>query len=284
MAHTPAEWEFVRHPAAGVPGAVSVVGYRGPAQPGGVHRGMPSAHLTFVVSLDEGVRAAATESGLTAARPAAVILSGLHTSASAVDQGRAQAGVQLAIHPLAARELFGVPAAELSTSNFDADPVLGAWGRRLHEQLAESGDWPTAFARLAVRMRRRVDPHVRVRPELVQAWTELERTGGRARIQDVADRVALTPRHLGTLFRREVGLAPKTVAGLIRFSRATTVMAAQVHHHGRVDLARVAVLTGFADQSHLTREFSRHGGISPVGWLAEEFRIIQDGGHGAAGP
>jgi len=284
VAHTALDWEFVRHSAAGVPGAVSVVGYRGPGTPGGIHRGLPSAHLTFIVSLDDGVRAAATGSGLTTARPAPVLLSGLHTRASAVDQGRAQAGIQLAVHPLAARALFGFPAAELSTTDFDAEPVLGIWGRRLHEEVAESGDWPTGFARLTARMRGRIDPHVQVRPEFAHAWAELERTGGRARIDDLADRVALTPRHLGTLFRREVGLAPKAVAGLIRFSRATTMLARQARRHGRADLARVAELTGFADQSHLTREFSRYAGISPGGWLAEEFRIIHDGGHGATAP
>jgi AraC-like DNA-binding protein len=48
---------------------------------------------------------------------------------------------------------------------------------------------------------------------------------------------------------------------------------------GALDLAAVAAECGYADQSHLAREFRRFAGTSPSGWIAEEFPNIQAGGH-----
>src|SRR5690606_7750320 len=107
-------WDFAVAPPRTAPGVTSMVGYRALAEPAPDHLGLPSSRLTFIVSLDEGVEAAADAAALKRARPAPIVLGGLHLSASHVRQRRDQAGVQLAVHPLASRALFGVPAAELS--------------------------------------------------------------------------------------------------------------------------------------------------------------------------
>ncbi|ORV39800.1 AraC family transcriptional regulator [Mycolicibacter engbaekii] len=257
-----------------------MVGYRAFDVPDGVHRGMPSSTLTFIVSLDEGVRAAASLDTLAAARPAPVLLGGLHTHAARVAQTSGQAGVQLAVHPLASRALFGVPAAELSVSDFDGAPMLGRRALRLHEQVAAGRSWPEVFGvvseYLAEQYRRR---DAAVRPELIFAWQLLARSRGRMPVARVAERSGISQRHLSTLFRREVGHSPKAVAMLMRFEYATARLAEEARRHGSVDLAGVAAAAGYADQAHLSREFVRYAGVSPGAWLAEEFQNIQDGGH-----
>ncbi|MDQ7909392.1 helix-turn-helix domain-containing protein [Phytohabitans sp. ZYX-F-186] len=274
-------WEFAVAPPRSAPGVGSMVGYRALDVPDAVHRGLPSSRLTFIVSLDDGVEGAATAAALAATGPIPVILGGLHVRTSHVRLRRGQAGVQLAVHPLAARALFGVPAAELSVTDFDAAAVLGRPAVDLRDRLAEAPGWRERFALVtghlvAARGRRR-DPSVR--PEVAYAWHELERSRGCLPVGALADRVGLTARHLGTLFRREVGRGPKTVARLIRFEHAVAAIADSVRRSGGVDLAGVAAATGHYDQAHLTREFVSFAGVPPRAWLAEEFRSIQDGGH-----
>ena len=256
-----------------------MVGYRALDVPEAVHRGMPSSTLTFIVSLDDGVEAADTAAALPTTRPTPIILGGLHVQASHVRQRRGQAGVQLALHPLASRALFGVPAAELSVTDFDAAPMLGRRAVDLHEQLAAASSWPDAFALvssyLVAQQRRRGST---VRPEVTHAWQLLRRSRGRAPVAGVAEQVGLSQRHLTTLFRREVGRTPKTVATLMRFEYATSRIAEDARL-GRVDLAGIAAESGYCDQAHLTREFVRFAGTSPRAWLAEEFQNIQDNGH-----
>jgi len=275
----PRIWDFAAAPPQAAPGVSSMVGYRALDVPEAVHRGMPSSTLTFIVSLDDGVEAATTAAALPAARPNPIILGGLHLQASHVRQRPGQAGVQLAVHPLASRALFGVPTAELSVTDFDAVPVLGRRAMDLHEQLAAARSWPDAFALVSaylVAQQRRRDNGAR--PEVSHAWQLLRRSRGRAPVAFVARQVGLSQRHLTTLFRREVGRTPKTVATLMRFEYATSRIAEDARL-GRVDLAGIAAEAGYCDQAHLTREFVRFAGTSPGAWLAEEFQNIQDGGH-----
>jgi AraC-like DNA-binding protein len=277
----PHTWEFIVAPPRGAPGVTSMVGYRALEVPAAVHRGMPSSMLTFIVSLDDGVEAADTLDGLPAARPNPLILAGLHVRASYVLQRRGQAGVQLAVHPLASRALFGVPSAELSVSDFDGAVMLGRRAVELRDRVAEARWWPDVFALvrgyLIDARQRRED--AAVRPDVAYAWHLLERTQGRIPVGALADRVGVSPRHLTTLFRREVGRSPKMVSKLMRFEHATVRISASVRRCGRTDLAAVAADAGYYDQAHLSNEFVRFTGVPPRRWLLEEFRNIQDGGH-----
>jgi AraC-like DNA-binding protein len=69
---------------------------------------------------------------------------------------------------------------------------------------------------------------------------------------------------------------------LMRFEHATARIAEAVRQGAPLDLAAVAIDTGYSDQAHLTREFVRFAGAPPRRWVAEEFRNIQDGGHATA--
>ena len=52
------------------------------------------------------------------------------------------------------------------------------------------------------------------------AWRQLLRTGGTARISDLAAETGWSGRHLTGRFRTEIGLTPKAAARVIRFDRA----------------------------------------------------------------
>jgi hypothetical protein len=174
-------WEFVTAPPWSAPGVASMVGYRALAAPSELHRGIPSSTLTFIVSLDDGVEAAKTPEALRTARPNPLILSGLQVQAAHVRQRRGQAGVQLAVHPLAAHALFGMPSAELSVTDFDAATVLGRRGIELQERMTEACHWRDAFALVVDCL---VDASQRratatVRPEVAHAWHLLECSRGR---------------------------------------------------------------------------------------------------------
>ena len=134
---------------------------------------MPSSTLTFIVSLDDGVEAAETAEALPAARPNPLLLGGLHVRAAHVRQRRGQTGVQLAVHPLAARALFGAPSAELNAAQWDATAVLGRSGMRLRDRVSEARQWADAFSsvrRISVATRGGTATAVRVRPEVAHAW------------------------------------------------------------------------------------------------------------------
>lgn len=261
------------------PGVASMVGYRGLDVPDTVHLGLPSATSTFVLSLDEGVEAAQTPEGLAKARPNPVILGGLHVKAGHVRQRPGQAGVQIAVHPLTSRALFGVPSAGLDVHDFDGADFLGREGSQVLDRLSGSRGWDEAFTLVRHHLVRRYrDLEAPAPPAaLLHAWTLLERTRGRIPISVLAREVGVSARHLGNLFHNECGRSPKTVARLMRFEHARARITESIKTSGRASFAEVAAQTGFSDQAHLSREFVGFTGLSPGAWSAGEFRNIQDG-------
>jgi AraC-like DNA-binding protein len=154
--------------------------------------------------------------------------------------------------------------------------VLGTAARELHERVGSQG---TDVARLDLVeewTRARADREHRsgVRPELWRAWQCAEASRGRCRVQDLADEVLLSPRQLRSLLVAELGLSPKQLLRLFRFHSVIGHLATR-----SPSLADVAAASGYADQSHLTREFRQMAGCSPTTWLVEERRNIQDGGY-----
>ncbi len=276
--------EFVR---AGplLPGAVaSTVGYHSEGQQPGLHRGLPSPYLTFIFSLDEPI--VTGESLDHAHGPGAhrndILVAGLHTRPAYVVRPSGESGIQLAVHPLASRALFGVPAGDLVPLTLEGSDVLGRTCEQLRARLVDEPTWEARFALLGRYVRARVESAgtaARPRDELAEAWTWMGRHGGAGSMDGLARHVALSGRQLSTLFRREVGLGPKAISRLMRFNRATQRIAATLSAERALSLADTAYRCGFSDQSHLVRDFQQFAGTSPSAWIAEERRNIQAGGH-----
>ncbi len=276
--------EYV-HTGSLLPGLISTtVGYRSTGAVQGVHRGLPSPTLTFIFSLQDPIVTAVAPEQLDtpAAGRTAIITSGLHTRPAFIQQPTTQAGIQMAVHPLAARALFGASTAELGFPVDDGEDVLGVEAERLRARMIQTPLWTERFRLLQDYLRRRVDDAdvaAGVRAEIVAAWIWLARHRGNGSIDGLARHVLLSRRQLHTLFTRELGIGPKAVNRLMRFQHAVRAISAAVRSGTTVDLGRVAADCGYFDQSHLTRDFRQFTGTSPTGWLAEERRNIQAGSH-----
>ncbi|WP_152362489.1 AraC family transcriptional regulator [Microlunatus speluncae] len=278
-------FEFVNSTSR-LPGLVaSAVGYSSAGNPPGLHRGLPSPYLTFIFALDEApiIGAESPDLALAPTAPrAAVLLGGLHRRPAYVVQPRQQVGIQLAVHPLAARRLFGPPTRELAELVGDGAAVLGDDSERLRQRMAEAATWPERFDALWCYLRRRAELADRVAgpaPALVEAWHWLARFGGTGSMDGLSRHLGYSGRRVGQLFSDELGVSPKQLGRLFRFEFARRQISAEVSRTGRCDLAQVAADRGFYDQSHLVRDFRQFTGTNPSTWIAEEFRNIQAGGH-----
>jgi AraC-like DNA-binding protein len=254
-------------------------GYRQRGIPAATHRGLPSPWLTLILTLDEPLSVAAHPDPGAAPGDYPTLLGGLHTSPALIRVPGRQSGVQLAISPLGARVLLGLPAGELAGIDVHADDALGADVRETHDRLREASGWPARFRVLddwlLARMTRHGPLHMPAAP-LAEAWRRLLSTGGRVRVDELAAATGYSDRHLRNRFRAEIGLTPKAAARVVRFDLARRRLA---RLPGPGDLAGLAADCGYADQSHLDREFGALASCTPSAWLAQEFRNIQSGHH-----
>jgi len=84
---------------------------------------------------------------------------------------------------------------------------------------------------------------------------------GRVMLKEVAQECGLSTSHFSRAFHRTVGAAPHHWLLTHRIK-----VAKQKLRDRRLPLTEVALTCGFADQSHLTRVFTRFVGVSPGAW------------------
>jgi AraC-like DNA-binding protein len=169
--------------------------------------------------------------------------------------------------PGAAAQFVTARASELVDVDAPLDDLTFAARERLAERVAE--------ARGPVERRRLValylsSPAHRVRPierRVRGALVFLRGATGSGTVRETARHVGLGERQLERLFTAEVGIGPKTFARVARLERALGLMGGT--RRGQADLA---VAAGYADESHLIREFRALAHATPVE-LARELDV-----------
>jgi AraC-like DNA-binding protein len=253
-------------------------GYRYEDLPPGRHRGMPSPYLTLIVTLDDPLVIDRHPDPRAGPGEYLTLAGGLHTAPAMISFDGRMSGIQLAVSPLAARTLFGLPAGELANVDVEATEVLGATATELHERVRQAPDWPARFEILDTLLLAGADPDAEVHAGVARAWQRVLASGGTVRVGELAMEVGWSPRHLQALFQAETGLTPKAACRVTRFHRARRLLQRRVSAGRPPGLADLAARCGYFDQAHLAREFRELAGCPPSVWLAEEFRIIQGSG------
>ena len=268
-----AEWE-ARQPEPPLrPFVDRYVGYRLAGYPPGVHRGLPSRHMTFIASVGPGIDVVSQTDPAQTPATYGCVVSGLQASSALIAHSGYQEGVAIEVTPLGSRALFGMPARALWNTSIEYADVAGPAGRELWERLHGVQGWATRFAVCDEVLTRLLEPDVTVAPELCHAWRVLVGSGGKAPISELAASVGWSRQHLARRFGDEFGLGPKLAARVVRFERARHMLQSTPSF---VTIASVAAACGYYDQSHLDGDFAVLAGYSPRAWLAAEVPCFQD--------
>lgn len=221
-------------------------------------RELPHAGVPVILGFDERVRLrSATGSGQHAA-----FVAGLHEIPVDTEHDGTLRCLQLDLSPLGAYRLLGVPPTELRDAVVPLDELGAPW-RDLAGRLADAPGWPERFALLEGVLGRLAQDGRRPDPEVGWAWRRLAHSHGAVPMAALADEVGWSRRHLTARFHQQVGLPPKAAARVLRFSRARSLLGAA----GPGSISEVAAESGYADHSHLVREFRRLSGGPPSALL-----------------
>jgi AraC-like DNA-binding protein len=248
------------------------------------HRGLPSPFLTLIFTLDEPLVMLAHPDAGQPPGEFATLLGGLHSTPALMSHNGAQSGIQLAVRPLGARVLLGLPAGELADIDVPAEAVLGGACAELRARVAAATCWRERFAVLDDILLRLIQaggatPAAAPPSEVAWAWRQLLVSAGTSRVSELAAGTGWSSRHLTSRFRTEIGLTPKAAARVIRFHRTRRLLVSQFAAEPEIRLADLAATCGYFDQAHLAREFRALAGCPPSQLLAEfrlaEFRLAE---------
>lgn len=265
-------WTLVRSPPA-PPLRAYVHEYQGYEETGGtpvVRRELPSLRIPLILDFGRSFSLHDPARPDRAAPLPAAFVAGLHGTFTVVgSRGDAQC-MQVDLTPLGARRVLGLPMGALAGRVEDLRDVLGPDAPGLIERLRDAPGWDARFAILDAVLARRVAASAPPSPLAEAAWTALAASGGAARVSDLARALGVGRGHLSETVAREVGMAPKPLARLIRFDRAVAGL-----RRGRIrTLADLAAACGYYDQAHLDRDFRAFAGESPTRLLR---RMLPDG-------
>lgn len=251
---------YERAPATALSGMVrALVGYRETAAGHFRHTQAASLNIPLVISFGETFAIGlGRQPGINDSFGS--FAAGLFAGPVVIDSFGAASCIQVDFTPLGARRFFGLPMSELARRMVGLDDVLGAEGAVLRERLAEEADWGQRLAMVEQFVTTRLRPAKRPYAEVEWAYDRLASSGGRATIRSVAAAVGWSRKHLRERFALDIGLAPKTVARIMRFNRALEA----ARRDGSAGWAGIAADCGYADQAHLVREFRDFAGASPT--------------------
>ena len=252
--------EFTRHTAApwldGL--VVSITGYR--ERSGVFSIQLESAslvvplilsfHSAFTISLEANPHAGEFRSDFVAGLTSGPVWIGSTGDAECI---------QIDFTPLGALRFFGLPLSEIAMRLVPADALLGPAARALRDDLGATNDWSVRFAMVE----RFLQGRFVHRPSALTegAWTLMMRGGPSLRVEQLAAALDVSRKHLSRRFQHEIGLRPKTVARILRFQRSLAMARSAGE---RADLSDIALVAGYADQAHMTREFQALGGQAPI--------------------
>jgi AraC-like DNA-binding protein len=173
----------------------------------------------------------------------------------------------IAVHfrPGGAFPFLGVPGTELHNRNETLDALWGSDAASVRDHLWEERTAQRRFTvleeALLSRARGRFDRVAAVRYAL--DW--FDRANGARPVADIVQRLGLSARRFGELFRSEVGLSPKAFCRIRRFNEVLK----RVEGLTDVDWADVALSCGYFDQPHFNHDFRAFAGLTPSAYLRD---------------
>jgi AraC-like DNA-binding protein len=189
-------------------------------------------------------------------------------------EGRAHC-LQVNFTPIGARRFFGLPMHQLARAVVPLDGLIGSDADRLSDRLYQAPDWNARFDLVEQAIETRIAAAPAEDAAVMWAWAVLARYSGQYSIAALARQLECSRKHLLMRFRDQIGMPPKSIAGIMRFNQAMALIAATPDP----DLARIAQDAGYFDQPHFNRDFLAFSGITPGEFLRA--RLLDGDGIGA---
>lgn len=251
-----ADWELARAaPRADLAGAVlGYTGYRERRAQPILRREVPVLVIPLIVNF--AAPFALSVAGGESSAPQG-FAAGLIDRPVLVSSTGLAACVQVDFTPAGAYRFFQLDQRDMAGRIVDLDD-LGAL-RLLGQRLRDCRCWNDCFAVLDRVIGDRLARGRSLSPEVAAGLAWLTARRGSGRMRALAAATGWSERHLTRRFTAETGAGPKTIARILRFEHARELAA----HPRPGSWAEIAQAAGYADQAHMTREFTALAGLPP---------------------
>jgi AraC-like DNA-binding protein len=228
-------------------------------------RELPAPQVVVIFEFGPPIQVFESGSEVRASRYRDGFVAGLDDNFTLTEHAGFQTGVQVNLTPLGARALFGCALWELSHLVVQLTDLLPREHRSIADRLASATCWQDRLRVVETLLSERL---LRAPPAACEAvlWAtrQIDAARGTLDVSTLSAELGYSRKHLSSLFREHVGLAPKLYASLVRFDHVVQRLKAP----GEASWANIALDLGYSDQSHLVHQVKRFSGLTPTGMRA----------------
>jgi AraC-like DNA-binding protein len=187
-----------------------------------------------------------------------LLLVGAHDIYAADPLAGAESFVLMWFLPWAMGWAAGIPAERIFNTICDLAVVWGSPGVRLAERVHAARD-DEQVQDILIETFAQHQSQIIIPDDLPSLIDWIERNAHWADVSDVCSQYGIGERQLLRVFKQHVGLSPKQAIRIYRIRLAISRLTSMAKPHW----GEVAIDCGYADQSHLIRDFQYYTGISP---------------------
>ena len=166
--------------------------------------------------------------------------------------------IRVDFHPGGLYRLLGMPMTHLFDGGFDAFDILGNEMWPVNQQILEAPGMDSAKVIVENFLLQKCNKLKTTLP-IDFAIRELLKSDGNLRIEDVASLACLSIRQFERKCSERIGMPPKALARIARFSKAYRLREACPD----LTWTAIAYEAGYYDQMHMIRDFKEFAGVTP---------------------
>jgi AraC-like DNA-binding protein len=173
--------------------------------------------------------------------------------------------------PYGMHRLLGIAANEMRDSIIASEDIFGWRGSLLYQELSGQFSLEAKLQILNSFFLERSAKKAIPNPTLIHASLScIFKSKGNLSISQLVKHTGYTERHIERIFNESIGLSPKKFGNIVKLHHFLSLLKDKSKHNNFTFLCYEA---GYADQSHLIKEFKKYTGITPSKYVNETNRL-----------
>lgn len=176
--------------------------------------------------------------------------------------------------PAGIYQLMRISAAELRDNIVRTGDLFGSQGLNLQEKLSGQAGSHKKLKLLNDFFIELAEKRAVANQVLVDASVDfITRNKGTNSINELVKHIGYTERHLERIFTECIGLSPKKFVNIVKLHNFLKLLKDKAMHN---NLTAISYEAGYADQSHLIKEFRKYTGITPKEYLNKTNKLASN--------
>jgi len=236
-----------------------------------IDRFLPDGNTEIIIDFDDGPQHIYDNQTLEEIQACHhVWASGVRTEFISIPSGKHAAMFVVYFKKGMAYPFFPLPMNEMADRVVDADLLWRSEFAHLREHLLEVGEISLKFEVAESFLLRHFQSGFTLNPAVEYALAEIIRRPDQINLARMNQNIGYSQKHFISMFKRQVGIAPKAYLKIIRFQKAIS----EIEERKQVNWTAISQDCGFYDQAHFINDFKFFSGFTPEEYVRRKNDIL----------